>query len=190
MMITSGGMTHGQGITDSTLTQWVHALPRCVPICDALEQFTGVDTATSEHHKDLRPNTQSRANGDHVVFVQWLKAHPPFAGYEPDLLVSLSTGIGADASVNCDIAVELVAQQHHKWMIKSSQTSIYKETTIGEKCKTITVKGQSAVVNPSVLFNRITCVLNNNSEMRAFLAYELALQRHSLFKDGVMRKPV
>ena len=72
MMITSGGMTHGQGITDSTLTQWVHALPRCVPICDALEQFTGVHTATSEQHKDRRPSTQSRDNRVHVIFVQWL----------------------------------------------------------------------------------------------------------------------
>lgn len=44
---TSGGMTHGRGITDSTLTKWVHALPRCAPICDALEQFTCVHTGTS-----------------------------------------------------------------------------------------------------------------------------------------------
>ena len=58
MMKASGGMMHGQGITDSTITKWVHALPRCVPICDALEQFTGVHTATSEQHKDLRPSTQ------------------------------------------------------------------------------------------------------------------------------------
>ena len=39
-------------------------------------------------------------------------------------------------------------------------------TTIGEK-----FKGQKAVVNPSVLFNRITCVLNNSSEMAALSAY-------------------
>ena len=57
---TAGGMTHGRGITDSTLTKWVHALPRCASICDALEQFTGVHTGTSELHKDLRQSTQAR----------------------------------------------------------------------------------------------------------------------------------
>ena len=63
MLKTSGGMTHGRGITDSTLTKWVHALPRCLPICNALEQFTGVHSVTSEQHmKDLRPSTQSRDN--------------------------------------------------------------------------------------------------------------------------------
>ena len=62
--------------------------------------------------------------------------------------------------------------------------------TIGEKCKTIKVRGQNAVVNPSVLINRITSLLNNSSEMAAFLAYEIAPQPHSLIKDGLMWKPV
>ena len=44
-------ITHGRGITDGTLTKLVHALPRSISICDALEQFTGVHTGTSEKHK-------------------------------------------------------------------------------------------------------------------------------------------
>ena len=105
MMKTSKGMTHA--ITVSTLTKWIHALPRCVPVSDALDQFTGMHTATSEQHKYLRPNTQSWENRNHGIFVQWLKAHPPFFGYEPDHLVSLSTGICADKSANCDNAVAM-----------------------------------------------------------------------------------
>ena len=37
MLKTGGGMTHGRVITDSTLTTWVHALPQCVPVCEAKE---------------------------------------------------------------------------------------------------------------------------------------------------------
>lgn len=74
MLKTSGGMTHGRGITDSTLTKWVHALPHCVPLCDALEKFTGVHTATSEQHKDLRSSTQATDKKDYDVFLQWLQA--------------------------------------------------------------------------------------------------------------------
>jgi len=74
MLKTSGGMTHGRGITDSSLTKWVHALPRCVPICDALEQFTGVHTGPSEQHKDMRQSTQFRDNKDRCNFVEWLQA--------------------------------------------------------------------------------------------------------------------
>ena len=57
MLKTSGGMTHGRGITDSTLTKWVHALPLCVLLCDFLEKFTGIHTTTSEQHRDLRQST-------------------------------------------------------------------------------------------------------------------------------------
>ena len=191
MMKTSGGMTCGRGITDSTLTKWVPALPRYVPICNALEQFTGVHTATPEQHKDLDKelllSIQSMDNRVHVIFVQWLKANPTFAGYEPDRLVSLS-------SVNCNNAVE-IGRAAASQMDGEKFTDIKlhrndKVTTIGEKCKTNKIRGQNAVVNPSVLFNRITCVLNNSSEMAAFLAYERAPQPPSPFKDGVMWKPV
>ena len=37
MLKTSGGMTHGRGITDSTLITWVQALPQCVPVCEVME---------------------------------------------------------------------------------------------------------------------------------------------------------
>lgn len=189
----SGGMTHGRGITDSTLTKWVHALPRCAPICDELEQFTGVHTGTSEQHRDLRQSTQSRDKKDRGTFVEWLEAHPPFAGYEAERLVCLSTGLVADLSVNCDSAVEL-GRKAASGMSGKKFTDLTlrrgdKVKTIGSKQKTVRVRGENVEVNPSLLLNRITCVLNNSSEMDEFLAYELAPQPPSLFKDGVMRKP-
>ena len=63
-------ITHGRGITDSTLTKLVHALPRSISICDALEQFTGVHTITSEQYKDLCQSTQARDARDRYMFVE------------------------------------------------------------------------------------------------------------------------
>ena len=34
-------------------------------------------------------------------------AHPPFAGYQSDRLVSIATGVVADPSANCDNAVQI-----------------------------------------------------------------------------------
>ena len=93
LLKTSGGMTRGRGITDSTLTKWVHALPRCVPICNALENFTCVQSGTSEQHKDLRPSSERRDNTNLSVFLQWLEAHSPFVDCQPELMVSISTGL-------------------------------------------------------------------------------------------------
>ena len=60
LLKTSGGMTYGRGITDSSLMKWVHALPHTIPICDALEKFTGTHATTSDQHKDLRASNAAR----------------------------------------------------------------------------------------------------------------------------------
>ena len=49
-----GGFSHGRGISDSTISQRVHAIPYCILICHYLEEFTGVHPMSSEQHKDLR----------------------------------------------------------------------------------------------------------------------------------------
>ena len=63
--------------------------------------------------------------------------------------------------------------------------------TIGEKSNIVTakVKGENFVANPSLLFDGITFILTDNSEMEEFLSYELAPQPPSLFKNGMMHKP-
>ena len=104
---TAGGMTRGRDITNSTLTTWVHTAPCCVTICNALERFTGVHTATSEQHRDLHSGTSSRDNKDRMTFEDWPQVYASFSVYEPKRLVSLSTGIVAGASVSCDNVVEI-----------------------------------------------------------------------------------
>ncbi len=141
----------------------------------------------------MRKSSQSRDTKDHSIFVQWLQAHPPFCGYVPDRLVSLSTGLVADASVNCDSAVDIGSAAAAK-MTDQHYTDITlhrkdKVKTIGYTHKTIKVRGQESVINPSLLFNRITWVLNESAEMETFLTYELSPQPPALFSDGIMRKP-
>ena len=167
LLKTSGGMTRGRGITDSTLARWVHSLPQCVPICDALESFTSVHSGTSDQHRDLRPASQSRDMSDLCIFVQWLEAHPPFVTHEPDILFSLATGIVADGSVNCDDALHI-----GQCSMKKMTGKAYSEVTLHRKDRvkslaamrnTVKVRGLNTVINPYLMFNRITCVLNSLS---------------------------
>ena len=188
----SGGMTRGRGITDSTLTKWVHSLPKCVPLCNALENFAAVHSGTSEQHRELRPSSEARDNTDLNHFVQWLEAHPPFTPLQPDLLVSIATGIVADSSVNCDSAIQ-VGETAMKRMTGKTYAEVKlhrkdKVKSLGAMKNIIKVRGEEVVVNPSILFSRITCILNTSSELETFLQYELAPQPPSLFVDGQMRK--
>ena len=192
MFQTAGGMTHGRGITESTLSKWVHAMPRCIPICNALEDFTAVHTSTSEQHKDLRASTEMRDNSDTIRFEQWLHVHSPFKEQVTDDLVSLVNGVVADGSVNCDDAIISIGQRARSKMIGHPYGDITlhrkdKVNSLGSMKNTIKVRGE-VVVNHDVLFNRITCVLNTSSELDNFIQYELAPQLPSLCVDGQMRK--
>ena len=57
---TSEGITHGRGITDSTLTKWVHALPRCAPVMhwsSSLEFTLAHQSNTKIYDRVLRQET-------------------------------------------------------------------------------------------------------------------------------------
>ena len=96
-----GRFSHGRCISDSTISQWVHAIPYCIPICHYLEEFTGVHPMSTKHHKDLRLTTQQRDTKDVKIFVDWFHLHSPLSYSEKDKLVSIGTGEVADSMDNC-----------------------------------------------------------------------------------------
>ena len=51
LLKTSGGMSHGRGITDITLSKWVHSMPYCLPVCDALKHL---QASTHWHLSSIR----------------------------------------------------------------------------------------------------------------------------------------
>ena len=140
----------------------------------------------------IQTDSQSRDKSDLDCFVHWLGAHPPFVRHESDILLSVATGIVADVSVNCDYALQI-----GKCSLKKMIGKTYSESTLHRKDKvkalaamnnTIYINGEDTVINPSLPFIRITCILNTSTEMETFLQYELAPQLPSLFLDGQIRK--
>ena len=108
-----GGCAHGRGLAESTQAKFVHAMPKCVPICNALEDFCGVQTYSSDQHRDLRASTEKK-DGEHAsVFYSWLIEHSPFIYKDLDGLVDLSTGIVADKSSNAHLAYEIGLKAAH-----------------------------------------------------------------------------
>ena len=51
LLKTSGGLIHGRGISDSTLSQFVHAMPHTIPICQYLEDITGCSSANTKTYE-------------------------------------------------------------------------------------------------------------------------------------------
>ncbi len=121
-----------------------------------------------------------------------MRIHSPFSASTPDSLVAIDTGLVADASVNCDNAYE-IGRAAAATIVNTPFSDVKlkrndRVKTISGAVNTVKIRGQSVVVNPTLLFNRITCVMQSRSEMEEFLSYELAPQPTSLFNEGTMRK--
>ncbi|KAL8606327.1 hypothetical protein ACOMHN_050807 [Nucella lapillus] len=191
MLKVSGGLAHGRGITDSTLSKWVHVIPRCVPICNSLEDFCGVHTQTSDQHNDLRACSTKQDAKDYGIFLNWLQLHSPFSYTAEDTLVSISTGILADKSANADqaytigksAAEEMTGRQYGDVKLKRKD----RIKSIAAK-ESVSVRGQEVEVNSTLLFMRVTCVINPQEEMEQYLRHEFGSKPPALFNKGIMRK--
>ena len=99
-----GGLAHGHGLTPSTQAKFVHVIPQCAPICNALEDFCGVRSRTSEQHNDLRASTSARDSDHLTTLYNWLDLYSPFNYASVDGLVSVFSGIVAESSANAEDA--------------------------------------------------------------------------------------
>ena len=161
-------------------------MPYCIPICQYLEEFTGVFSSSLEQHKDLRPKTQERNQKDLKTFLNWINDHSPLSCSEKNELTSLATGEVADGLVNCDSAYEIGARAAEQVTGKDFPSVKLKRNdkvvSFDFHKQKVTVRGKTLDINPSILFSRIRCVLNTSKEMEDYLSYELSLYPPALFK--------
>ena len=186
------GLTRGRGFTESTAAKFVHALPKCVHLCHSLEKFSGTHCESSEQHQDLSLSTQKRDIADLHKFVNWLHSHQIFEYHGENVLVNIATGMIGDPTVNFDEALAVGKQSIAKMIGQN-----YNDLTLGRNSKvkslastnnTIKVHDKEIVINPYILFNRISCVLNTSEDLAFHLTYELCPDPPSLFDNGQMRK--
>ena len=84
-----GGLAYGRCLTPSTQAKFVHVIRQCAPICNALEDFCGVQSRTSEQHNDLRASTSARDSDHFTTLYNWLDLYSPFSYASVDGLVYL-----------------------------------------------------------------------------------------------------
>ena len=192
-MKATGGLTGGRGISESTLARWIKALPLTVTLCNSLEDFAGVVHEASEQHKELRPSRQTKDNEDVDRFIEWLTSHSPFEARPTDMLVSLSTGVIADETVNCDDAWTVGTDSQKDMIGKTfAEVKLQRKSrvkSLASMNNTVKVRGKEMVVQPQQMLNRILAVLDSAKDLATCFKYELAPRPPSLFDDISMRRP-
>lgn len=190
-MKSTGGLTHGRGFTSSTIAKWIKAMPATTKVVDAIETLSGVSSATTEQHVELRESRNRRDAADALKILQWLQLHNPFQR-ESTLLVSVNNGLVAPPTVNCDSAKEvglramnaIVGKPFNEVHLKRKDVVV----TLATAQKGIRIREELIEVNPTQLFHRMVCVIRSDEELAANLHFELAAWPPALFKDCCMRK--
>ncbi|CAG9814961.1 unnamed protein product [Phaedon cochleariae] len=186
-----GGLTRGRGVTDSVLSRWIVGMLCLQHICDQIEMFTDVRSATSEQHVDMRPSRVTRDNVDIEKLRSWFAEHPPFLEIEE--LVSLSTGAIADEGVNCHMAREIgiscmkkmVGENFEEVKLKRKN----KVLTLASVSSVLKIKNKKFTVDPLTLFQRVCITKQSAEDLNELFRFELAPFPMSLFsEEGMMRK--
>lgn len=159
-------------------------------ICEQVEVFTDIRSATSEQHVDMRPSRVTRDNADMNKLHSWFADHPPFL--EINRVVSLNTGEVGNEDVDCFIAREvgircmkrMVGQKFESLKLKRKD----KVVTLASVNCSLKIAGKKFTADPLTLFQRICIMKQSEDDLKELFAYELAPFPMSLFSEEGMRK--
>ena len=185
---TSGGLTHGRGMTETQRVVWVLSMPVCTEMNRAMQEYTGLTFSTgSDQHKEVAEARQERDKTDTYKLISYLKERNPFTG--DDNLRSISTGVAASPSVNVDdaktvgekILKSMIGQDVFQLSFKRKDQAITLESDKGVK-----INGETFQVDPQLLFQRLIAVKDRLSSQEDVFTYELCSHPSSLFANSVL----
>lgn len=186
-----GGLTRGRGLTESTISKWVHCGPACVTIIDSIEKFCGVLVPSNDEHIDLRESRQKRDHLDTDKILDWLRLHSPFCRTS-SCLVNIATGRIANEKVNCDRALDIGIESMKKMQgIPFSKISLRRKDAVislAAAVKGMVVRDKIENVNLDQLFHRMLLIKESDEELEEFLTYELREPPPALFDEFSMRQ--
>ncbi|KYM95812.1 hypothetical protein ALC62_13539 [Cyphomyrmex costatus] len=77
-MKSSGGLTHGRGISDSVLSKWILSSIILTEVCNEMEKFCNVSYSTSEQHVDASVTRINRDASDLQKLANYFSTYDPF----------------------------------------------------------------------------------------------------------------
>ena len=184
-MKTSGGLTHGRGITDSVLSRWILGMPASCETCSKVEEFCGLRSSYSEQHIELRSSRIMRDNKDTEKFRKWFLSHPPFS--ENKEIMSIATGMIGDGNVNCYKSYEIGLDSMNAIIGKKFSDVRLKRNNRVLPLATVNsgvkIRENKVAVDTTLLFQRMIHSLESANDLQAYFEYELAPMPPALFTE-------
>ena len=100
-MKSSGGLTHGRGITDSIVLKWILSSIIVSEVSNEMEKFCNVSYSTSEQHVDTSASRINRDLSDLSKLVNFFSNYHPFPN--SNVISSIYSGIVGNESLSLSL---------------------------------------------------------------------------------------
>lgn len=182
----AGGLTRGTGFGEVQRTVWLHSMPSCAAINDAMQIFTHKTIETSEQHKEMGISRQTRDIADTKILYEYLSERNVFANVT--CLRNIVDGVVSYPNCNPHDAENIGKAVVKRMEGNNSSTFVFKkkdQVVVMNTKNTIRIDNENVQIDPEILFQRllfIQCNRNNNDDLEVALTYELT-QRPPVFFD-------
>jgi len=125
----------------------------------------------------------SRDTNDLNILLKWFSSHPPFL--ELNEIISISTGVVGDTTINCHNAYEIGLIEMKKIIGQTYGTVKLKRSNrvlpIAIVNSSIRIREEIISIDPLLIFQRISIMKTSNEELKSYFEYELSPYPLSLF---------
>lgn len=188
----SGGLTHGRGLTDNVIANWILSRAAVLEVGNAVELFCDVTFASSEQHVDNRKSRISRDSDDLTKVQQFFSTYDPFP--ESDKIIGIYSGVVGDAKVNCHKAYEI-----GKVLMEDTSNKKFTDVKFKRSTKVVhlaaansTIKNaahEEVCISPLLIFQKISLNITSDSDIKEYSStYEMSPIPLSLFDENGLRK--
>lgn len=179
----SGGLTHGSGMTEEMRALWTMSTPITSEYNNAMQEFNNLTYTTSEQHRE---STEARVKRDHADLDKIKETLFTCTPFSPDSsLRNIVTGVVAKEVVNVHefetVGTAIVEQMVGKPVFGISFKRKDRAKTLADQ-STIKV-AKDRVIQPALLFQRFLVVSKSGDlSLEDVMSYELSPFPPSLFE--------
>ncbi len=185
---TSGGLTRGRGMTEHQRLLWLLSRPACAEVNQAMQELTEVNYNTGEQNKDMTVAKQARDWKDTLTVLQYLQERNPFSSESS--LRSIATGVHAHPTVNVDKAVAIgdmiLTSMNGTTPAEYTFKKRNQAVTLGLKSSSVKINGDRIQIDPLLLFQRLTTVIQSSDDLESAFKHELCSYPSALFDSSLL----
>ena len=175
-------------MTENQRLLWLLSRPACAEVNQAMQELTGVNYNTGEQNKDMTAARQARDWKDTLTVLQYLQEWNPFS--LDSSLQSISTGVHAHPTVNVDEAVAvgnmILTQMNGTTPAEYIFQKKNQVVTLGLKSSSVKIDGDRIQIDPLLLFQRLTTVMQSSDDLELAFKHELCSYPPALFDSTLL----